>query len=365
MKSYDQYMAESGQQSYLDQLRKSGEYDSAKSLYNSQGGATGGGSSSRKPIKFDIPDYNELYNKSYDSLEAYYSRLLQQEGGDVTRVKARLKEDYERGVVVSDRDFNFSSDKIENSFVQGKKELDLAKEKSDNTYKRTLEAFGLSAEQAERALQTDLYSRGIQSGGIANTLKKEFQQEQSIKQKAIEEPKMSENESLKLRQEALQKAFELDQQDIVYGKEDSLYDTIKTQRRGEEDVSSAYDKYKLKSKQEQAEKAVGLAGNEYSRIFAENQARAQMEKQAQEPVKFDSNKFFTPAKAEVPAPSISDNQTSPVPTPTTIQQETNKILYNPSSEASVLGPRIPITGGNWASQGPYAEQLKKGNWSRY
>lgn len=90
-KTFDQYMAESGQQSTLDELRRTGKYDQAKALYERGGSAmsssssSGGGSTDWGSIYREVaPNYANMFGGTVDQ--------LQQTADDSTKLAGQVAE---------------------------------------------------------------------------------------------------------------------------------------------------------------------------------------------------------------------------------------------------------------------------------
>lgn len=90
-KTFDQYMAESGQQSTLDELRRTGKYDQAASAWNSGGSAMsssssgGGGSTNWSSIYQEVaPNYANMFGGTVDQ--------LQQTADDSTKLAGQVAE---------------------------------------------------------------------------------------------------------------------------------------------------------------------------------------------------------------------------------------------------------------------------------
>lgn len=187
-------------------------------------------------MAFTAPDYTTYYNQSNTKLNEYYARLLAEERGDVERAKRRLDEDYSRGSRINVEDY-------ERNIAFGEETAEASK----------AEETARSGEET-RALEGDLLRRGVQSGGLATGKVATLEDKQ------------------KLRREAIDRALRKSEEDLKYAKERGLEETTLTQKRGTEDVASEFAKFQTKQKQEQEEKALGLAEQTYQREFGKRQA---------------------------------------------------------------------------------------------
>lgn len=185
---------------------------------------------------FTVPNFQEYVTKANQSLDAYYTRILEEEKGDVERAKRRLEEDYKRGMRVSTEDYVKGT-------TRAVEDTDVAK-----TQTQALET------QENRQLEGNLARRGVSQGGVAQTLTGE------------------QSERQRLRREAIDRALKRQQEDLQYGKERSQEGTTINQRRGTEDIATAYAKFLNQSRQEREEKALGLGEQAYNRDFQRNQA---------------------------------------------------------------------------------------------
>lgn len=181
--------------------------------------------------------YQQYYDRAYKDLESYYARILQEESGDVERAKARLLEDYQRGNRITMEDYTRELATAEQGATAQTQEL------------------GFTTQGERRALETNVLQRGVSQGGIADQL--------YGRQKTSEE----------LRQEAIDRALGKSRENLQYAKERSLEEGTITQKRGTEDVASAFSKFVTAKGQERQEKAAQLADSSYNRDFAEKQAK--------------------------------------------------------------------------------------------
>lgn len=226
-KTFDQYMAETGRQSELDQLRRTGQYETAKSNYES---------GSNQSSSYSVPNYADYYNKANQALEAYYKRLLLEEQGDVERVKRRLEEDYAKGNRITMEDFT-----RETEYAQGQAGLSIREQEQQNVGE-------------DRANQENLLQRGVSLGGLADKQTGEVKDRQA------------------LRREAIDRALKKSEEDLKYGKERKLEETATTKLRGGEDVGAQFQRFQTEKSQEREEKALGLGESMYQRDLQKRQA---------------------------------------------------------------------------------------------
>jgi len=214
---------------YLETLERVGSLNPAQrtELENYRKSGAGGMSGS----------YQQYYDRAFKDLEAYYARILQEEGGDVERAKSRLLEDYQRGKRITMEDYT--------------RELATAEEQA----KASTQQLAFQTEDERRALQTNMLQRGISQGGIAQQLES--------RQKTSEQ----------LRQEAINRALRKSRENLTYAKERSLEEATITQKRGTEDIASAFRRFITEKGQERQEKAAQLADSAYNRDFAAQQAK--------------------------------------------------------------------------------------------
>lgn len=184
-------------------------------------------------MPFTAPNYQEIYNQENTSLEAYYALLLQQEQGDLNRVRARLEEDYQRGNRITYEDFAKDAAYATETAGASRQEADM------------------QAKREQRALQGNLVQRGVSEGGVAQQLT----EEQTSREQ--------------LRREAIERALTKTQKDLQYTKERSLEQEAIKKLRGGEDVSSQWAKFQTEKGQERQEKALNLAGERYGREFTQ------------------------------------------------------------------------------------------------
>lgn len=199
-------------------------------LLKSSGGSGAGG--------FSVPNYQKYYDQAYNDLQAYYARILQEERGDVEMAKRRLMEDYQRGNRITMEDYT--------------RELATAEEQAG----ASTQELAFRTGQERRGVETDLLQRGISQGGVAGQVRGE--------QKTSEQ----------LRQEAIDRALNKSRENLTYAKERSLEEGTIEQKRGTEDVASAFRKFVTAKGQERQEKAAQLADSAYNREFGARQAKA-------------------------------------------------------------------------------------------
>lgn len=190
-------------------------------------------------MALQIPNYQEYYQKAFDQLQAYYQRLLTEEGGNVERVKRRLEEDYQRGNRITLEDYTMKM----NQASEG--------------HQADTQQHQLTTVQEDRALQDNQLQRGISLGGLAG--------QQTGEQKSRQE----------LRREAIDRALKNTQQELAYGKERDLEQSALNKLRGGEDTESGWNSFKIKMGQEQEEKALSLAEQNYQRELQRKQAEEQ------------------------------------------------------------------------------------------
>lgn len=182
-------------------------------------------------MAFTAPNFTAIYNQANTDLNAYYTLLLQQEGGDVERVKRRLTEDYQRGNRITYEDYAKDATFATETAGASRQEL-------EQTIKKE-----------QRGLEGNLLQRGISQGGVADQLQGE--------QRSREQ----------LRREAIERALQKTQKDLQYTKERGLEEHAITKLRGEDDVASQWAKFQTEKDQERQEKALGLAEQKYGREF--------------------------------------------------------------------------------------------------
>lgn len=192
-------------------------------------------------MAYTVPNYQQYYDSAYQNLQAYYQRLLQEEGGSVERVKRRLQEDYQRGNRITLEDYGMRMAQAE-------------AEHRSNTQQDQL-----SRTQEDRALLDNQLQRGISLGGVA--------QQQGSEQKSRQD----------LRREAIDRALRNTQQELAYGKERAMEQSALDKMRGGEDVDAEFGKFQTRSAQEREEKALSLAEQAYQRELQARQAREQSE----------------------------------------------------------------------------------------
>lgn len=208
--------------------------------FQATGGPMQGGSGG---FGFDIPNYEEYYKQSYNALEDYYKRLLDEERGDVERVKRRLEEDYIKGNRITNEDYvrelAYGQD-VYGQQVRGQEQQNV---------------------QEDRGLKTNVLQRGVSQGGVAEQLGSELKSRQD------------------LRREAIDRALQKSEEDLRTNKERSLEELGTTKIRGGEDVLSGWNKFQTAKAQEREEKASGLAESKYNRDFQERSAKASFKAQ--------------------------------------------------------------------------------------
>lgn len=191
------------------------------------------------PTGLQVPNYQQYYDTAYSSLQAYYQRLLTEEGGNVERVKRRLEEDYQRGNRITMEDFVTKT------------------AQSQEEYGANTKQEALVRQQEDRSLEDNLLSRGVSMGGLADS--------KNAEQKSRQE----------LRREAIDRALKNTQQELAYGKERSMEESALTKLRGVEDVQSGWGSFQTRMGQEREEKALGLAEQSYQRDLQKRQAQEQ------------------------------------------------------------------------------------------
>lgn len=187
-------------------------------------------------MPLQVPNYQQYYDTAYSSLQAYYQRLLTEEGGNVDRVKRRLEEDYQRGNRITMEDFVMKTAQTQEEYGASTKQDEL------------------SRTQENRALQDNQLQRGISMGGLAESQNKEQKSRQD------------------LRREAIDRALKNSQQELAYGKERSMEESALTKLRGAEDTQAGWGSFQTKMGQEREEKALGLGEQAYQRELQKRQA---------------------------------------------------------------------------------------------
>jgi hypothetical protein len=186
-------------------------------------------------VAFTVPNYDKYYQEAYDQkLQAYYAKLLNDEGGDVERAKSRLLQDYQRGIRINTEDYSRNIDFGRESAAAAKTEQ------------------GLDSAAEQRKLEADMVRRGISQGGVAD------QEQGRLKTRQD------------LRREAIDRALRKSEQDLQYGKERGIEEETIKQRRGTEDLDTNWNKFQTEKGQERQDKAAQLADSSYNREFSKN-----------------------------------------------------------------------------------------------
>lgn len=199
-------------------------------------------------MPIQIPNYQQYYDQAYAKLQEYYKTLLEQEMGDVERVKRRLEEDYQKGNRITLEDWAFGMDTAQKEYESGVKQENI------------------TTPQEQRALLDNQLQRGISLGGLA--------QQQAGELKSKQE----------LRREAIDRALQKSQKELSYSKERGLEDAGLTKIRGGEDTEANWKKFQTEKLREREDKALGLAEQSYQRDLQAKQAQeasALAEKQMQ------------------------------------------------------------------------------------
>ena len=198
--------------------------------------ATGGPMQGGSGGSFQAPDYASYYNEANKKLEAYYARILDEEGGDVERAKLRLEEDYTKGMRISQEDY------------------DRGMRISDEEYQASTAEHKLNVQQEDRALEGDLLSRGISQGGVAGQKTGEMKSRQD------------------LRREAIDRALRQSEEELYYGKERGEEELSTDKLRGGEDTDTSWRKRQNELAEQRETKASQMAGSAYDREFQKRSA---------------------------------------------------------------------------------------------
>ncbi len=164
-------------------------------------------------------------------LKDYYSMLLAQNNGDVTRALRVMEEDYTKGMRISQEDY-----------TKGTQE-------AQSAYTGSIAEQATTSKGEQRALTGNLLQRGVSQGGVADTLTGELKSRQD------------------LRREAIDRALRKSESDLSLQKTRSQEDTSTNKIRTGEDIALGKAKFELEKGQEQRDKAMGLASEAYNREF--------------------------------------------------------------------------------------------------
>jgi len=231
-------------------------------------------------MAFNAPDYTQYYNEANKKLEAYYQRLLDEEGGDVERVKRRLEEDYAKGIRISEEDYATGVRVTDQDY---NREMRISGEdysrgmlSAEEQYLADLKAQGMENTQEARVLEGNLLARGVSQGGLASQATGEMKSRQELRREAIDRALRKSEEDLTYGKERSQEisgiAQERSLEALGTGKERSQEDLSTTKLRGGEDVLSGWNKYQTQMAQEREEKALGIADSQYNREFSKRSA---------------------------------------------------------------------------------------------
>ena len=138
------------------------------------------GESAASPI--EIPDLTVKTWEEYEAdalaeLTPYYERILKEEGGDVEKAKARLEQDYQRGIRMKREDWETATKAEGPTMIAG--------ETPTEYYNRTKGSSGTSPSEGI-SLFSNLNKRGVSQSGIANVEGKKMVTSQQARQEAID-----------------------------------------------------------------------------------------------------------------------------------------------------------------------------------
>ena len=171
--------------------------------------------------EISVKSWEEYETIALEELKPYYERLLKEEGGDIEKAKARLLEDYERGVRINTEQAETNLEGFGPEMQQG--------ESTQSYYNRAKGEYGTFPEESI-ALAQNMNKRGILYSGIANTEASKLATSQQRRQEAI-------NNALK-----------------NYVEEAGI-----TKERGIQDLATEWERRQWELDQQKAEDAANLA----------------------------------------------------------------------------------------------------------
>lgn len=185
--SAEESMAQYGTPAYTGWGKAEAEADFRAKGGGSVGNSGGGsdfaslfGQIAGSPV--EIPPLNvrpiEDYEKdALEELRPYYERILKEEGGDVEKAKARIEEDYNRGIRVTRQDWETAKTGQGTPIRPGESIADY--------YNRAKNEYGTFSQEGIQAV-SNLNKRGILSSGIANVSAANLATDQQRRQQALD-----------------------------------------------------------------------------------------------------------------------------------------------------------------------------------
>lgn len=217
-KSFDQYLSESGQQSKLDELRRTGQYDSAKAQYEGGGTLSGGSDfastlaraqeiqrNANQPVisslQSSIPEIQKSYATTRSTLEAKakplqdrYNNLLAEIKGNQQTAENRQtlttnNELGKRGILgssgVAQQEITNAVNPITQQYTGLYKDTALAGEQAQQTLNEQIS--GLSSEEVSALRNVTNAIAQAEASGNTNAINLALQQVQSAQQQAAQD----------------------------------------------------------------------------------------------------------------------------------------------------------------------------------
>lgn len=187
------------------------------------------------PVLGDVNDPNSLVGKAYTSLAPYYTKILQEAGGDVNRAIARLEQDYQTGVRYTTEDVSRQTGYAKEDLNAALKSLGITFTQEQQGKTDTLNQRGIALTQPGRTGPMNVATEG--QGGTEMSMLKEDEQ---------------------LRQEATQRAASRQIEQLGIGGQRQLASLSQSRTRGGEDVTRQYQQYEEQLQQERENRALGI-----------------------------------------------------------------------------------------------------------
>lgn len=262
MATYDQYMAGSGQQSTLDELRRTGQYDAARSAW--EGGGTSSFDSYYNTAKGEIEKYigelENITNGDYDFiarwLESNYKeavgnddgarqQIIKEVANDLEKRVGRLGYDYQTGKYRIEQDAQTQTTRLNENTTTALNRL-----KADEQQLKA--EWEMKAKETRQNEAGNLNARGILNStrdaatGLAGSVVRNTEQGLGLSWDALQRSVNQQREDTLLNQSR-------GLTDISLQKDRGIQDLGTSTRRGYEDQSNTYN-YQLQSAQREKER---------------------------------------------------------------------------------------------------------------
>lgn len=203
----------------------------------------------------------QLEDKAYEELAPYYTRLLEESGGDAEKAKKRLQEDYERGVRLKTDDvaraIRYATEDKTLSDTELQPRLAIAEE--------TLKYLDNVKFPLARQILDETYNRrGLFKSGLIQKGQADLGTEQALERSQQELTITGAKNDITRNERGLARTTETQQEELKRTTEGGAI----TVSRGKEDIDTALERKKKELEEARRREAIGIASSQLNREVA-------------------------------------------------------------------------------------------------